>query len=177
MVTRKQLAALARGRAIRRANLKKRKTTKKTTKTRYQKRTKASFKDILGVIKNISGNVKAFSDVVGNFISPLGVVTSGIDNINRFSRAFKTLMEDPRQLDTDDLKQVINNMKKKLLARDPEYKNDPIFAKLDEIHKNLVFIELLKGDGQDIEAKNEIRTTLYLFSRALDDYNNIMHRH
>ena len=177
MVTKKQLAALARGRAIRKANLKKRKTTKKTTKTKYQKRTKANFKEIWDTIKGIGSNFKAVGDVVGNFMAPLGVITSGIDNINRFSRAYKTLMEDPRQLDTDDMKGVINNMKRKLKAKIPDFENDPLYAKLDEVHKNLIFIELLKGDGQDIEAKNEIRRTLYLFSRVLDDYNNIMHRH
>ena len=173
MVTKKQLAALARGRAIRKANLKKRKTTKKT---RYQKRTKANFKEIWDTIKGIGTNFKAVGDVVGNFMSPLGVITSGIDNINRFSRAYKTLMEDPRQLDTDDMKGVVNNMKRKLKAKIPDFENDPLYAKLDEVHKNLIFIELLKGDGQDDEAKSEIRRTLYLFSRVLDDYNNIMHK-
>ena len=173
MATKKQLAALARGRAIRKANLKKRKSSKKT-KTKYHKRTNFSFSELAKGIKNASEGFKVVGDVAGNIFAPLGAITTGIETGNRFIRAMKTLWEDERKVDSEEMKLIVNNMRKKLIAKDSSYEDGPLVNKLNEIYKNLLYIELLRSDGQDEEAKREIRNTLYLFSRALDEYNHVM---
>lgn len=173
MATKKQLAALARGRAIRQQKLRNRKTSKKTKAIyKNKKHTKNEFvNNLWDGIKNTSKKFKAVSEVAGDILAPFNFVLNGLETIKRTKDAVGTLFEDEKKLDSTKMKIVVGNMKKKLLNRDPDFRNTPLYEKLDEIYKNLLYIEMLKNNGDESEATKEIRHTLYLFSRAIEEYN------
>ena len=173
MATKKQLAALARGRAIRLAKIKNKKSTKKT-KAKYHRKTKLNWDSVWNTVSDFSKKSKAVADVAGNIISPLGVFASGIENAKRLYKAICSLFEDDKNLDSAQLKAVVANMRKQLEAKDPALKQSELYKKCGEIIKNLVYIEMLTNSGQEAEAKTEIRNVLFMFSRVLDEFNTEM---
>ena len=62
-----------------------------------------------------------------------------------------------RKLKTDNLKAFIILIKRKLLRKNPEYKNDPIFVDISELNRLCYYIENLNQDGMDKEELIEIR--------------------
>ena len=72
------------------------------------------------------------------------------------------------------MKAIVNNMRHKLLQKNPNYESNPIFEKLTAISKNLLYIEMLKKNGEEQESKIEIRNTLYAFSQIVEDYTKLM---
>ena len=172
MVTKKQLAALARGRAIRKQQLKNRKTTRKTTRKTYKnkKRTKSFFESLSKAGKNL----KEFTDVLGGVFAPVGMLINGLEMGIRGKKALQEIFKDERTIDTSKMKGIIKNMRTRLIERDPDFRNSPIYEKLDEIYKSLLFIELLVKAGQDSKAQDEMTKMLYLFSRVLEEYNRIV---
>ena len=174
MATRKQLAALARGRAIRRANL-----TKKTTRRnvrRSKKRTNFSFKSLGKKIEGFGKGVKKASDVAGNIFSPLTAISDALEAGSRFKKAIGSFFEDDKELDTGKMKVILSNLKKKLLSRNPENINLPIMEKISEVNKSLLYIDMLKDNGEDEEAKREIRYTLRMVADIMEVYQRLMNK-
>ena len=175
MATRKQLAALARGRAIRRANLSKRKTTRRNIR-KSKKRTNFSFKGLGKKIEAFGKGVKTASDVSGNIFSPLTAVASGLEAGARIKNAISSFFEDDRQMDTGKMKVILANLKKKLLNRNPLNINEPIMEKINDVNKSLLYIDMLKDNGEDDEAKREIRYTLRMVADIMEVYQKIMNK-
>ena len=173
MATRKQLAALARGRAIRRQQLKNKKTTRKTTKKMKIYKNKKRTKTFVEKVSNVSKNLKEFTDILGGVFAPVGMLINGLEMGIRGKKALQEIFKDDRTLDTNKMKGIIKNMRTKLVERDPDFRNSPLYEKLDEIYKSLLFIELLVNAGQDSKAQDEMTKMLYLFSRVLEEYNRI----
>ena len=179
MVTKRQLAALAYGRSVRQAKL---------TKARYQKRarqckrtrkgTNLSFDSIIkGVgtgLKTFGKGAKAVATGLSNFVPVLGNVVNALELGGRFKTAIKSLFEDESTLDTNKMKMVMNNMKKRLLEADPAMKDEPIFVDFAELNKSLYFIDMLQDSGEKEELQHEIHNALQLFKKIIAEYNQLM---
>ena len=177
MATRKQLAASAKARAVRKAKLSKRnrKSTRRNIR-KSKKRTNFSFSTIGKKIENFGKGVKNVSDVAGNIFSPLAAVANGLEYGGRIKRAIGSFFEDDRALDTGKMKVILANLKKKLLNRDPLNINNPIMERINDVNKSLLYIDMLKDSGEDDEAKREIRYTLRMVAEIMETYQRLMNK-
>lgn len=175
MVTRKQLAALARGRAIRARKLK----TKRTSKRRIRKITKLTIKENKPVANAITnGNEKAtkfgFGKLIKNLMYGAGAfnaLTSAITNFPKIKKGIRRWWSGNREIDYTKMREISNNIQRDIMMLGAL--DDALLRDFNELNRSINAAAYFKEAGDFDEEKEEIDIMLEVFNKIMDKYNGL----
>ena len=171
MVTKKQLAALARGRAIRAANIK-----RKTTKGKYKKvkrclKTKKKTNFGWGTIGSLL--MKGGKALIGAY----PFIKEGLTVNNLFRSQIDDLFGNGNEnrVNTRPIKEVLNKIYEDMSARDPQMKH-PIFEDIDDLIKVINLIETRQNKWSDETLERNVQEMSTEFRRIVSEYKKLCRR-
>ena len=154
MVSRKQLAALARGRAIRARKLK----SKHTNRRRTKKTTKFA---ILPIIKGIMYGSTA-----------LGAISSILTNFPNLKRAIKRLWSGNGNFNCGKMREISANMQREIMMLG--ITDDPIYHDFAELNKSIHAVDYYREiENSKLEAE-EIEKVMAIFKKILAKYSKLV---
>lgn len=166
MVTKKQLAALARGRAIRIRNLK-----KKTTKGKYKKGkqcNKTKKKTCFG-LGTLGGLILKGGSTLANI---LGIAYPMIYRINETKNILNGLLgndESDSIINTEPIRELLSNIYQELVTRDPEQKHQ-IFKEINNLEEILNIIEERQNKWSKETLEKNIQKMKNLLRKVVSEY-------
>ena len=154
MVTKKQLAALARGRAIRARKIK----TKRTKRRRTKKVTKFA---ILPVIKGVMYGAGAISSI-----------SSILTNFPNLKRAIKRLWSGNGNFNCGKMREISANMQREIMMLG--ITDDPIYHDFAELNKSIHAVDYYREiENSKLEAE-EIEKVMAIFKKILAKYSKLV---
>ena len=163
MATRKQLAALARGRAIRARKLK----TKKTYKRRTKKTTKLAITDGKKTRFGIGKLIKGLMYGAGAF----NALTSAIVNFPKIKKGIRRWWSGNRELDYAKMREISNNIQRDIMMLGAL--DDNLLRDFNELNRSINAAAYFKEAGDFDEEKEEIDIMLEVFNKIMDKYNGL----
>ena len=154
MVSRKQLAALARGRAIRARKLK----SKHMNRRRTKKTTKFA---ILPIIKGIMYGSTA-----------LGAISSVLTNFPNLKRAIKRLWSGNGNFNCGKMREISANMQREIMMLG--ITDDPIYHDFAELNKSIHAVDYYREIEDSKQEGEEIEKMMAIFRRILAKYSKLV---
>ena len=168
MPTKKQLAALSRGRAIRAANLK-----KKATKGKYKK-----GKRCLKTKKKTNFGWGTIGSLLMKGGKALFTAYPFIKEGLQFNRIFRKQVDDlfgninESRINTTPIKQVLDKIYQDMSLRDPEMRH-PLFEDIDNLNKIINLIETRQNKWSDETLERNVEQMTSEFRRIVSEYKKI----
>ena len=168
MVTKKQLAALARGRAIRAANLKKKATKGKYKKGKRCLQTKKKTNFGWGTIGNLL--LKGGKAL----ITAYPFIKEGL----QFDRLFRSKVDDlfgggnENRINTAPMRQVLYKIYQDMSSRDPKMKH-PLFNDIEDLNQALDLLESRQNKWSDETLERNTEQITSEFRRIVAEYKKL----